>query len=105
MRQDVEEDPADICLRCGRCCYAKVAIGADLYCTDIPCRFLDAATNLCTVYQHRFAANPECLTIDDGIRMGVFPADCPYVAGVAGYRPPRADCDKKEMGRLYLELP
>ena len=29
------------------------------------------------------------LTLEDGIAIGVFPADCPYVADIDGYKPPR----------------
>jgi len=91
----------DACLRCGRCCYAKVVIGDDVFYTDIPCLYLDVSTRLCRVYEHRFEVNPDCLTVEKGIAGRAFPADCPYVAGIQDYRPPRADGDPREMGRLY----
>ena len=91
----------DLCRRCGRCCYAKVIID-DVYSTDVPCQYLDTASNNCTVYERRFELNPECLTVPQGIRARVFPADCPYVADVKGYRPPRDDRDPSEMGRISV---
>ena len=60
------------------------------------CEFLDPVTRLCTVYARRFEANPNCLTLDEGIAMGVFPADCPYVRDLPGYRPPREWCTPEE---------
>ena len=91
----------NLCRRCGRCCYAKVIIETEVHYTDIPCAFLDTGSRLCTVYENRFERNPECLTVEEGIALGVFPADCPYVAGIAGYRPPHTDCDREKMGRIY----
>ena len=96
-------DIEGLCRRCGRCCYAKVIIGDEVCYTDIPCEFLDPATKTCTVYGRRFEANPDCLTVEEGIKARVFPADFPYVAGLDGYRPPRTDSDPAEMARLYRE--
>ena len=52
------------------------------------CEFLDQRTHLCTIYAERFERNPHCLTLEEGIELGVFPADCPYVRGIPGYPPP-----------------
>ncbi len=93
----------DKCLRCARCCYAKVILDGEVYYTDIPCEFLDVKTNLCRIYEDRFEKNPECLSIEEGTRLGVFPADCPYVRDIKRYKAPHTDCDTAEMGRLYLE--
>ncbi len=98
-----DKNNEDLCRRCGRCCYAKVILEKEVYYTDIPCVYLDLETNLCTVYEHRFEVNPDCLTVEEGIKMGVFPADCPYVKDLPGYRPPHTDCDLEEMSRLYLD--
>jgi hypothetical protein len=32
--------------------------------------------------------NPDCLTVEEGIKLGVFPADCPYVKDIKGYKGP-----------------
>jgi uncharacterized cysteine cluster protein YcgN (CxxCxxCC family) len=56
--------------------------------TDIPCPYLDPETKLCRVYARRHEVNPGCLSVEEGIARGVFPADCPYVAGLPDYRPP-----------------
>ena len=86
----------DICLRCGRCCHSKVIFDDDVIYTPFPCRYLDEETHLCTVYDHRWEANPDCLTLDEGIRLGVFPADCPYVKDIPGYVPPRMEMTEDE---------
>ena len=76
------------CRRCGRCCYKKIIVLDTVFYTPFPCRFLDIETRLCTVYERRHEANPGCLSVEAGIERGVFPADCPYVEGIAGYVPP-----------------
>jgi len=81
-------DP-DLCRRCGRCCYAKIVVDSEIVYTPYPCRYLDRQTRLCTVYDRRFEVNPDCLSVEQGIRLRVFPADCPYVQGLKNYRPPR----------------
>lgn len=96
-------DREDLCRRCGRCCYAKVILDDEVYYTDIPCRHLDPGTHLCMIYEKRFEIEPDCLTVKEGIKRRVFPADCPYVADLAGYRAPHTDCDLEEMSRLYNE--
>ncbi len=95
--------PEEFCRRCGRCCYAKVIAEGEVYYTDLPCPYLDAVTRLCTVYENRHQVNSDCLTVEEGIAMGVFPADCPYVKDLTGYRPPHTDCDLADMTRLYLD--
>ena len=92
-----------LCRRCGRCCYHKLIVGDDVYYTPLPCRHLDARTNLCAIYAERHAVEPMCLTVEEGIRRRVFPADCPYVEGMAEYRPPierweGGDYDEMMMG-------
>ena len=77
----------DLCRRCGRCCYEKYVIDEHVFNTRKPCSYLDVKTNLCRVYARRFQVNGRCLTVEEGIRLGVFPAGCPYVRGRAGYVP------------------
>ena len=76
-----------LCRRCGRCCYEKLIMGNHVFTTRKPCPHLDVQTNLCTVYERRLEVNPRCLTISQGIQLGVFPADCPYVRGLRDYTP------------------
>ena len=89
------------CLRCGRCCYAKLVVeladGDRIVYTDIPCGYLDVGTKLCTVYEGRHELNPDCLGVEAGVKRGVFPADCPYVRDVRGYRPPVTDLEPDEI--------
>ncbi len=77
-----------VCRRCGRCCHAKLLVGDVVIYTDTPCRYLDVETKLCTVYERRREVNPDCIDVEEGIARGVFPADCPYVEGLSGYKPP-----------------
>lgn len=94
-------DPT-LCRRCGRCCAKKMSVDGEVVYLPFYCGFLDVETKLCRVYERRFEANPRCLTVEEGVALGVFPADCPYVAGVAGYSPPRERCTVEEL-ELYRE--
>jgi len=102
--------PEDLCRKCGRCCYAKVIIEGDspsdteVVYLPFPCRYLDETTRLCTVYENRHEANPNCLSVEEGIRLGVFPADCPYVAHFPGYKPPRLEWTQEDL-ELYADNP
>jgi uncharacterized protein len=78
------------CRRCGCCCYEKVEFEGEVYYTETPCEKLDPATRLCTVYADRQQARPGCVALDRHlVRQGFLPADCPYVQGIAGYKPPQ----------------
>jgi hypothetical protein len=77
-----------LCRRCARCCHEKVYYEGRVVLTRIPCPHLDTETKLCTVYDRRHELNVRCLSVEDGLEVGAFPADCPYVQGVEGYRPP-----------------
>ena len=90
------EELEALCLRCGRCCCAKIIIGDEVIYTPLPCPHLDKDTSLCAVYGHRWEVNPDCLTLAEGIAMGVFPADCPYVKDIPGYNPPREQMTQEE---------
>jgi uncharacterized cysteine cluster protein YcgN (CxxCxxCC family) len=92
------------CLRCGRCCYAKLLVEDRVIYTDVPCRYLDTGTRLCTVYGRRHEVNPDCLDVEAGIRRGVFPADCPYVRDIPGYRPPVLDPGPGELAEFLGAL-
>ena len=78
-------------------------IGEELGYLPLLCEFLDPETRLCTVYERRHETNPGCLTVEEGIELGVFPADCPYVRGRVGYHPPREQCAEQEL-KLYFKL-
>ena len=89
-------DP-ELCEKCGRCCYAKLIINGEVVYTPFPCPYLDEQTRLCTIYERRHERNPHCLTVEMGIRLGVFPADCPYVRDIPGYVPPRMGMTAEEL--------
>jgi len=80
-----------LCRRCGRCCVEKIEINGVTFSTTRRCEYLDPVTRLCRVYENRFDVNPRCLDVPRGIRHHVFPADCPYVSDLPGYRPPHPE--------------
>lgn len=91
MRTDDEARRAvseAVCRRCGRCCHHKVRFGDIVLITDVPCEFLDRATNVCTVYAERFRHQPLCSTAEYSVKTGALPGDCPYVGGADGYDAP-----------------
>jgi hypothetical protein len=95
------EPPA--CERCGRCCCAKlVSPDGQIVFLPLYCDHYAPETRLCTVYDRRFEANPQCLTVKEGIAAGVFPADCPFVRDLPDYRSPREQCTEDEL-KLYLD--
>ncbi len=77
-----------LCRRCGRCCYEKVRFGDQVVITDIPCQFLDCATNACSVYPERFVKQPRCSSAEDSVKANTLPGDCPYVGGASEYQAP-----------------
>ncbi len=81
------ETHESLCRRCGRCCYEKLIVDGHVFTLTVPCRHLDEKTKLCRVYDRRHEENPRCLSVEDGIRWGVFPADCPYVRALEDYLP------------------
>ena len=97
------DDREVLCRRCGRCCYAKIVIDGEIVYLPFPCPYLDEDTRLCTIYERRHEVNPDCLTLEEGIRIGVFPADCPYVAGIEGYKPPREKWTRRDIEAYYDE--
>lgn len=84
-----------LCTHCGKCCYQKIIVGRTVYITPFPCEFLDTQTNMCTVYDRRHELNPDCLSIETGMKYGAFPEDCPYVPEMApkNYKAAREDFD------------
>ena len=92
------------CRRCGRCCARKIVVGNAVFYTPYYCPHLDPETKLCTVYERRRELNPHCLTVEEGIELGVFPADCPYVAGIPGYRPPVEEWDEQALDKTLQRV-
>jgi len=92
-----------ICRRCGRCCYEKIQYRGRIYYTDEPCEWLDTPTGLCTVYGQRQRLRPGCVALTEAnVRAGILPADCPYVAGLQGYRAPVLTEDRAGLPPLSL---
>ncbi len=92
------ESTEALCLRCGRCCCKKLIVGETVFYTPFNCRFLGEPVEIdgrterrCIVYAERFRQNPRCRTAADGVRIGLFPADCPYAAGIPDYVAPVED--------------
>ncbi len=85
-----------LCRRCGVCCHHKVRFGDVVVITDVPCEFLDTATNLCAVYPERFRRQPLCSTAESSVAAGALPGDCPYVGGKSDYPAPVLLADHPE---------
>jgi uncharacterized cysteine cluster protein YcgN (CxxCxxCC family) len=71
-----------LCRQCGACCYRKEWRGAALVVNwNAPCRFLDAASRRCTVYERRFQACPDCrqMTLGHALFTTWLPDGCGYV--------------------------
>ena len=81
-----EAHSEELCRRCGRCCYEKLSIEEVVVITDVPCQHYDEQTRSCRVYPERHSEEGRCITVAEGIEVGAFPADCPYVKDVEGYR-------------------
>ena len=58
--------------------------------TPFVCPLLDEVTLLCTVYERRHEINPFCTSVEDGIKLGIWPGTCPYVSDLPHYKAPRA---------------
>ena len=72
----------DICRRCALCCYERTISGGEVILDrSSPCRYLDASTSLCTVYEERFRVCSECskVTLLDAVAGSALPPGCGYV--------------------------
>ena len=78
----------NLCNQCGKCCYIKVMVSGIPFFSKKHCKFLDTKTKLCTIFKDRFKKNPNCLTIEEAIRIRALPDECPYVKDKKGYRGP-----------------
>lgn len=81
-------DP-ELCLRCGACCCVKMRLDGEVVTTPFLCPHLDEVTRLCTIFERRFEFNPFCITVEQGIELGIYPGTCPYVHDVPSYVTPR----------------
>ncbi|MCA9323010.1 MAG: hypothetical protein KDB53_19875 [Planctomycetes bacterium] len=93
-----------LCRRCGKCCTEKVEIEGRIYLSKKYCRFLDLKTKQCTVYEDRFVAEPDCSGVEAGIKVGIFPSDCPYVKDIEGYVAPVETWDDQSITDTIREL-
>ena len=79
-----------LCRRCGISCHFAVPVnGLPIVVDDLHCTFLgrsDDGRFACTVYEKRFEVAPWCATSDEALEQGLLAQDCPYAAGVRGYR-------------------
>jgi len=86
-----------MCVDCGMCCHPAVELdtGAKIVVPDLACKHLERAGDgktKCGVYSTRLkndVAGKWCRELSDGIREGIFPKECPYVADIDGYDGPK----------------
>lgn len=93
-----------LCTRCGKCCTEKAEIDGVIYISKKYCRFLDPESKSCTVYENRFVAEPGCMPFEKGLKMGIFPSDCPYVEDIEGYVAPVEEWSDPEITATIREL-
>jgi uncharacterized cysteine cluster protein YcgN (CxxCxxCC family) len=67
------------------------------------CEHFDPETKLCRVYDRRGEISPTCLSVEEGIRRGVLPGDCPYVVNRPDYIAPVEEWEDEELERLIRE--
>jgi len=80
-----------LCRKCGTCCLGSTYFQGKLaIIPELPCKYLsrvDENTAVCAIYQNRHQIVKWCKRVTkQSVRNGLFPADCPYVRGIDGYR-------------------
>jgi uncharacterized cysteine cluster protein YcgN (CxxCxxCC family) len=79
-----------LCRRCGMSCHTPILLGSrTVIVPEIHCRFLayDAEGKAaCTVYENRYEAAPWCRSAEEAIELNALGWDCPYAAGVPGFK-------------------
>ncbi len=71
-----------------------------MFYTPFACEHLDEKTRLCRIYQRRHQVNPQCLSVPDGLKLGVFPGDCPYAQNMPNYKAPVLNVLSKDLLEL-----
>lgn len=93
-----------LCTHCGKCCTEKIDLDGTIYISKKYCRFFDTKEMRCSVYERRFEAEPGCSDVPKGVKMGIFPADCPYIEGVKNYKPALEEWDDPAVTEAIREL-
>ena len=79
-----------LCRRCGMSCHTPILLGSKIVIIpEIHCRFLvyDTAGKAgCAVYENRHEIAPWCRTAEDALGLHALAHDCPYAAGIPGYK-------------------
>ena len=71
----------------GSCCYFSAFIeGMHIILTNHSCKFLHLESKMCTIYKKRHEINPNCLSIEESIIMGLLPKECKYVENDLEYQ-------------------
>lgn len=93
ISEEVEQRFSDggLCRRCGRCCHGSIHYkGRLVMIPELPCRYLTPLNEnsaVCSVYDDRAQFAKWCQRVSkESIGNGLFPADCPYTQGIAGYQ-------------------
>jgi uncharacterized cysteine cluster protein YcgN (CxxCxxCC family) len=74
-----------LCRRCGMSCHTPVWLGDEqVIIPELHCRYLTSGG--CSVYERRFEVAPWCKPVPEAIEIGALASDCPYTAGIAGYK-------------------
>ena len=85
-QQETSTEREQLCQGCGRCCYEKLSFDDLVVITDVPCQHYEEQTRQCRVYHKRHSEEVRCITVEQGIAVGAFPADCPYLCDTVQYQ-------------------
>jgi uncharacterized cysteine cluster protein YcgN (CxxCxxCC family) len=94
-----------LCQKCGRCCHGSIHYkGVLVMLPELPCKYLNRINEnmaTCSVYEDRNRFAKWCQRVSrESIGNGLFPADCPYTQGIAGYRG-KALLPEEEQKKFY----
>lgn len=82
LHEMTQQEWESLCDGCGKCCLVKLedADTAEVFYTDLACRYMDQGNCACTVYDTRLAKVPECtvLTPDTIADFYWLPFTCAY---------------------------
>ncbi len=82
-----------LCKRCAKCCELKRAEGGFLRLVGLDCKFLirQDGVGTCSIYNERLNVmivgfGNVCVSIEDALKFGDLPPECPYALGTPGYK-------------------
>lgn len=103
------EQYESLCRRCGVSCHTPIQMGSRLVVIpEIHCRFLEhdaEGRSACGIYDKRHEIAPWCRTAEEAIPLQALAHDCPYAAGIEGFKGKRwaKDWEHQAIARVLRE--